>query len=92
MVEINPAKFIFRKSKIMTVDNMVTGKWLTLAGIVIVIIGLLMTYAPGLISWFGKLPGDIRIGDEKRLIFIPITSMLIVSIVLSLLMSLFFRK
>jgi len=68
------------------------GKLLTLVGILLVIVGLIISYAPGLVSWFGKLPGDIRIGDEKRVIFIPITSMLIISIVLSLVLNLFFRK
>lgn len=68
------------------------GKLLTLAGILLVIIGLVISYAPGLVNWFGKLPGDIRIGDEKRIVFIPITSMLIISIVLSLVLNLFFRK
>lgn len=71
---------------------MTTGKLLTALGICLVIIGLVLSYAPGLISWFGKLPGDIRIEDGKRFVFIPITSMLIVSIVLSLLINLFFRK
>jgi len=68
------------------------GKILTLIGILLVVIGLIITYAPGLVTWFGKLPGDIRIGDDKRVIFIPITSMLIISIVISLLLNLFFRK
>ncbi len=71
---------------------MATGKLLTVIGVILVIIGLLLSYAPGLISWFGKLPGDIRIEDGKRFVFIPITSMLIISIVITLLINLFFRK
>jgi hypothetical protein len=71
---------------------MAIGKLLTALGLILVIIGLILSYAPGLISWFGKLPGDIRIEDGKRFVFIPITSMLIVSIVLTLLLNLFFRK
>ena len=71
---------------------MAIGKLLTILGIILVIIGLVLSYAPGLIQWFGKLPGDIRIEDGKRLVFIPITSMLIISIILSLLVNLFFRK
>jgi hypothetical protein len=51
-----------------------------------------MTYAPWLINWFGKLPGDIRIEDEKKLMFIPITSMIVVSIILTIIINLFFRK
>lgn len=71
---------------------MATGKLLTVIGVILVIIGLLLSYAPGLISWFGKLPGDIRIEDGKRFVFIPIMSMLIISIVITLLINLFFRK
>ena len=34
-------------------------------------------------TWFGKLPGDIRIDCESSKVFIPITSMLVASLVLS---------
>ncbi|MGZ8097334.1 MAG: DUF2905 domain-containing protein [Methylosarcina sp.] len=71
---------------------MTIGKLVTSIGIILIIIGLILTYAPGLLSWFGRLPGDIRIGNGKTVIFIPFVSMLIVSIVLSLLINLFFRK
>jgi glycerol uptake facilitator-like aquaporin len=69
-----------------------TGKMITLVGIVIVLIGLAVSYAPWLVNWFGRLPGDIRIQNEKSFVFIPIVSMLIVSIILSLIINLFFRK
>ena len=68
------------------------GKLLAVIGVVLVIIGLVISYAPWLISWFGKLPGDIRSGDEHRFVFIPISSMLVVSIILTLIVNLFFRK
>jgi hypothetical protein len=71
---------------------MATGKLLVTIGVALLVIGLVISYAPWLISWFGKLPGDIRIEDEKKLVFIPITSMLIVSIVLTIIVNLFFRK
>lgn len=71
---------------------MTIGKLVTSIGIVLIVIGLILTYAPGLLSWFGKLPGDIRIGNGKTVVFIPFVSMLIVSIVLSLLINLFLRK
>ncbi len=70
---------------------MASGKILMLAGVILLCLGLVLSYAPGLISWFGHLPGDIRIEDEKRFIFIPITSMLIVSLILTVLVNLFFR-
>ncbi|MFA6164087.1 MAG: DUF2905 domain-containing protein [Methylobacter sp.] len=71
---------------------MTIGKLLTSIGVILVAAGLVFSYAPWLIDWFCKLPGDIRIEDEKRFVFIPITSMLIVSIILTLIINLFFRK
>lgn len=68
------------------------GHLLVKIGLVIALAGLLINYAPWLISWFGKLPGDIRIEDENRFVFIPITSMLITSILLTVLVNIFFRK
>ena len=71
---------------------MAIGKLLATIGVTLLVIGLIITYAPWLISWFGKLPGDIRIEDEKKWLFIPLTSMFIVSIILTILINLFFRK
>jgi xanthine/uracil permease len=68
------------------------GKVFVVVGIVLILIGLTLTYAPWLVNWFGKLPGDIRIQNEKSFVFIPIVSMLIVSVVLTLIVNLFFRK
>ena len=67
------------------------GKLLITVGIVTVLAGLIMTYTPNLFSWFGRLPFDIRIENEYSSVFIPITSMLVISLVLSLLMNLFSR-
>jgi hypothetical protein len=65
------------------------GKVLITAGIIIVLVGVIITFIPNLFSWFGRLPFDIRIENEHSSVFIPITSMLVVSLVLSLLMNLF---
>jgi hypothetical protein len=66
-------------------------RWLILAGVVLVAVGLLLHYAPGWLSWFGRLPGDIRIETGRGKLFFPITSMLIVSLLLTLLVNLFRR-
>jgi hypothetical protein len=71
---------------------MAIGKLLATIGVILLVIGLIINYAPWLISWFGKLPGDIRIEDEKKWVFIPITSMFVVSIILTIIVNLFFRK
>lgn len=65
------------------------GKLLLMMGSFLLVLGLVISYAPGFISWFGHLPGDIRIVDERRSIFIPITSMIVISLVLSILVNLF---
>ena len=54
-------------------------------------VGLILHYAPGLLNWFGKLPGDIRMESERGKFFFPITSMAIVSIVLTVIINLFKR-
>ncbi|UCE76874.1 MAG: DUF2905 domain-containing protein [Gammaproteobacteria bacterium] len=61
-------------------------------GIVLVIVGIAIGYAPWLFAWFGKLPGDIRIERENGVFFFPLTSMLLISVVVSLLLALFFRR
>ena len=71
---------------------MAFGKLLATMGVALVALGLIISYAPWLISWFGKLPGDIRLEDENKWVFIPITSMFVVSIILTIIVNLFFRK
>ena len=51
-------------------------------GIVLTLVGLLVW--SGALAWFGRLPGDIRIERESARVYIPIMSMLIASVVLSL--------
>ena len=58
-----------------------------LIGAALVIVGALVRFAPGLFDWFGNLPGDIRIETETTRVFIPITSMIVVSIVLTVLVN-----
>lgn len=54
-------------------------------GVVAVVVGLVaMT---GALSWFGRLPGDIRIERGNSRIYIPLVSMLLVSVVLSVALS-----
>jgi hypothetical protein len=71
---------------------MTIGKFLAIIGAILLVIGLILNYAPWLINWFGKLPGDIRFEDEKKLVFVPLVSMLVVSIILTIILNLFFRK
>ena len=63
-------------------------RWFIIAGIILIVIGLVLWFAPSLFSWFGKLPGDIRIEKENTRVFIPLTSMILISILLTVLINL----
>lgn len=54
-----------------------------LIGAGVILIGALVRFAPGLFTWFGNLPGDIRIEGESSRVFIPVTSMVIVSVAIT---------
>ena len=66
-------------------------KWIMIVGAILFALGAILHFAPWALNWFGKLPGDIRIENERSSIFIPITSMIITSIVVSILINLFKR-
>jgi len=64
------------------------GRWLIAIGFILILVGLLLTFLPRAFAWFGHLPGDIRIERDGVFIFIPITSMLVLSVLLSLILNL----
>jgi hypothetical protein len=66
-------------------------RWLIILGLILVAIGALLHFVPGLLGWFGKLPGDLRFEGERTRVFVPITSMIIISLVLTLILNLFNR-
>ena len=69
------------------------GKFVAFMGVIITLLGLVMWsgFAP---KWLGRLPGDIRIEREHSVFYFPIVTCVILSIVLSLLLSIFsiFRR
>jgi di/tricarboxylate transporter len=58
------------------------GTLLVALGVLFVLAGVLVR--AGGLAWFGKLPGDIRIERPSMRLYVPITSALIVSFVLSI--------
>jgi Protein of unknown function (DUF2905) len=61
------------------------GKIFIIGGIFIIIIGFLIFFFGHKLSWFGHLPGDILVEKENLKIYIPITTMILMSIFLTLL-------
>ena len=66
------------------------GRLVLVIGLALVVIGGLA--ALGVRLPFGRLPGDIAIEGERGAIYIPIGSMLLISLVLTLIANLFLRR
>jgi hypothetical protein len=66
------------------------GKFLVIIGVVIVAVGIILWTGIGT-GFLGKLPGDIRIERGNSAFYFPIVTCIIISIVLSLIFSLFRR-
>jgi hypothetical protein len=66
------------------------GKLIAVIGVIITLLGLVIWsgFAP---KWLGRLPGDIRIEREHSAFYFPIVTCIILSILLSLLLSIFRR-
>ncbi|MDX1295327.1 MAG: DUF2905 domain-containing protein [Sulfurimonadaceae bacterium] len=63
------------------------GTGLIIAGIVLIALGIL--FKLGWLSWLGNLPGDIRYEGEHTKIYVPITTMIVLSVVVSILIALY---
>ena len=66
-------------------DGRALGTIIIVVGVAAVVIGVLV-YIDAL-GWFGRLPGDIRIERDNTRVYIPITSMILVSVVLTVLVN-----
>jgi p-aminobenzoyl-glutamate transporter AbgT len=66
------------------------GRFLVLIGVVTALIGLVLwsRFGP---RWLGRLPGDIRIERGNFAFYFPIVTCIIISVVLTLILSLFRR-
>ena len=62
-------------------------RWIIITGLILVVIGVILYVAPWLLKWFGRLPGDIRIETDRYRIFIPIVSMILISIILTVIIN-----
>lgn len=65
------------------------GPLLVAVGLLVVLVGVLAWN--GWLSWFGNLPGDVRIDRGNVRVYIPWVSMILVSVVVSIVIALFRR-
>ena len=71
--------------------NSNTGKYIIIIGVLIVLVGLLVYFFHDKLNWIGRLPGDIRIERENFRFYFPITTMIIVSLIVTLIIQLIKR-
>jgi hypothetical protein len=68
-----------------------TGKYILIAGIFVVLAGIVIYFFHDNLKWLGRLPGDIRVEKQNFRFYFPLTTMIIVSLVITILINLFKR-
>jgi len=63
--------------------NQDTGKYIVIIGVMIVVIGILIYFFHDKLNWFGRLPGDIRIERDNFRFYFPVTTMILLSVLIS---------
>ena len=66
--------------------NSETGKWIILVGAAIVLLGVIIYFFHDKLHWIGRLPGDIRVEKENVRFYFPITTLLLLSVIGSILL------
>ena len=67
------------------------GRLLIVGGVILAAVGVLIVLAPN-IPFLGRLPGDIRIDNGNVKVFIPLGTMLLISLILTLILNLANRR
>ena len=62
------------------------GKYLVVTGIIILTAGVLIYFFHDKMQWIGRLPGDIRVEKPNFKFYFPITTMILVSVLISLIL------
>ena len=62
------------------------GKFIFIIGVILLVVGGVLWLGGSKFSWIGNLPGDIKIKKENVHVYIPITTMLLISALLTFIM------
>ena len=70
------------------------GRFLVVAGLVLAAIGALLLIAPRIpgLDRLGRMPGDVIIERGPVTIFVPIVSSIVISVLLTIVLNLIFRR
>ena len=71
--------------------NSQAGKYIIVIGAAIVLIGVIVYFFHDKLHWIGRLPGDIRVEKEHFRFYFPITTMIILRVLLTVIIGLIRR-
>jgi len=71
--------------------NSDTGKYVIIIGGIVVLIGIIIYFFHDKLHWIGHLPGDIRIEKENFRFYFPITTMILISLVITVIIQIIRR-
>jgi hypothetical protein len=71
--------------------NSDTGKYIIIAGTIIVLSGVIIYFFHDKLNWIGHLPGDIRIEKENFRFYFPLTTMIIFSLAITIIVQIIKR-
>ena len=66
-----------------------SAKLIIFIGLLIVIAGIVLYFVGDKLHWLGRLPGDIRVEKENFSFYMPITTMILLSVVVSVLIRIY---
>ena len=64
-----------------------TGKYILFFGALVIVVGLLVYFFHDKMNWIGRLPGDIRYEKGNSRVYIPITTMILFSLLLTIIIN-----
>ena len=70
-------------------DHQTIGKYILFAALFLAIIGIVYYFFGDKLGWIGNLPGDISIKKENFSFYFPLTTMILLSIIVSVLLRIF---
>jgi hypothetical protein len=68
-----------------------TGKYIIGFGVLIVVTGIVIYFFHDRLHWFGRLPGDIRVEKPNFKFYFPITTMILLSLLITLIVNIIKR-
>ena len=71
----------------LTMNSQLIGKYIIIIGVIVIVVGVLYYLAGDKLHWLGRLPGDIRIERDNFKFYFPITTMILISLILTLIIN-----